>query len=172
MMKLRTALFLAASALAIADARAQEWTRFRGPNGTGVSTSKSIPVTWTEKDFRWRATLPGESHSNPVLWGDRLFLESATNNGTERMLLCLSKEDGKEVWSKKYPLSANPKHKLNSYASSTPAVDQDRVYASFADTEKFLVKAWDHSGKEMWTVNLGPFKSQHGLGASPVVYAE
>src|SRR5262249_55010805 len=123
-----------------------------------------------EKDFRWRATLPGESHSNPVIWGDRLFIESATNNGTERMLLCLSKEDGKELWSKKYPMSANPKHKLNSFASSTPAVDQDRAYASFADAEKFFVKAWDHSGKELWTVNLGVFKSQHGLGASPIVF--
>jgi outer membrane protein assembly factor BamB len=69
-------------------------------------------------------------------------------------------------------MSANPKHKLNSFASSTPAVDKDRVYATFADTEKFLVKAWDHAGKELWTVNLGPFKSQHGLGASPIVFEE
>lgn len=153
-------------------AAAQEWTRFRGPNGTGISESKAIPVIWTEKDFRWRVSLPGESHSNPVIWGDRIFLESAQGAGTERMLLCLRKEDGKELWSKKYPMSANTKHKLNSFASSTPAVDKDRVYASFADAEKFLVKAWDHSGKELWTANLGPFKSQHGLGASPIVFED
>jgi outer membrane protein assembly factor BamB len=168
----RAFLALSACAMLIADAAAQEWTRFRGPNGTGVSESKSIPVTWTEKDFRWRVALPGESHSNPVIWGDHIYLESAQGNGTERMLLCLRKEDGQEAWSKKITLAANPKHKLNSYASSTPAVDKDRVYASFADTEKFLVKTWDHSGKELWTVNLGPFKSQHGLGASPIVFEE
>jgi len=155
-------------ALAGSDAVAQDWTRFRGPNGTGVSESKNIPVTWTEKDFKWRIKLPGESHSTPVAWGDHLFLESAV--GLERMLLCIQKSDGKEVWSKKYPMATNPKHKLNSFASSTPAVDAERVYASFADAEKFLVKAWDHAGKELWTADLGPFKAQHGLGASPVVY--
>jgi outer membrane protein assembly factor BamB len=160
--------FLISLALAGADAAAQDWTRFRGPNGTGVSDSKQIPVTWTEKDFRWRVKLPGESHSTPVAFGDHLFLETAV--GLERMLLCLQKSDGKEVWSKKYPMATNPKHKLNSFASSTPAVDAERVYASFADAEKFLVKAWDHSGKELWTENLGPFKAQHGLGASPVVH--
>jgi outer membrane protein assembly factor BamB len=154
--------------LASAVADAQEWTRFRGPNGTGVSESKSIPVTWTEKDFKWRVKIAGESHSNPVAWGDHLFLESAV--GTERMLLCLKKSDGGEVWSKKYPMSTNPKHRLNSFASSTPTVDAERVYGMFADATDFFVKAWDHSGKEVWSSNLGPFKAQHGLGASPVVY--
>src|SRR5262245_624507 len=85
-------------ALAGADAAAHEWTRFRGPNGTGVSDSKQIPVTWTEKDFKWRVKLPGESHSTPVAYGEHLFIESAV--GTERMLLCLRKSDGQEVWSK------------------------------------------------------------------------
>lgn len=168
----RALLALWAAALLGAPAAAQEWTRFRGPNGTGISESKSIPVTWTEKDFRWSVAIPGQSHSTPVFWGDRLFLESAQDEGKERMLLCLRKEDGREVWMKKYSMATHPKHKLNSYASSTPAVDKDRVYASFADVEKFVVRAWDHAGKELWNVNLGPFKSQHGLGASPILFEE
>jgi outer membrane protein assembly factor BamB len=116
--------------------------------------------------------IPGESHSNPVFWDDRIFLESSMPDASERMILCLKKEDGSELWRNKIALSKNPKHNLNSYASSTPAVDKDRVYGLFADTEKFLVKAWDHAGKELWTVDLGPFKSQHGLGTSPVVYED
>jgi outer membrane protein assembly factor BamB len=165
-------LSIALFAFLAASATAQEWTRFRGPNGLGISESKSIPVTWTEKDFRWRVTIPGESHSNPVFWGDKIFLESALPSATERMILCLKKEDGSELWNRKIPLAKNPKHNLNSFASSTPAVDKDRVYALFADTEKYLVKAWDHAGKELWTVNLGPFESQHGLGTSPVVFED
>lgn len=167
--------FLVAAVLCVGSAPelpAQEWTRFRGPNGTGVSESKSIPTTWTEKDFRWRVPIPGESHSNPVFWGDKIFLESSTPDAKERMILCLKKEDGSELWSRKVPMSSFKKHPLNSFASSTPAVDKDRVYALFADPEKFLVKAWDHAGKEAWTVNLGPFESQHGLGSSPIVYDE
>jgi outer membrane protein assembly factor BamB len=159
-------------ALAGSDAVAQDWTRFRGPNGTGISESKNIPVTWTETDFKWRVKIPGESHSAPVAWGEHLFLQSAQANGTERMILCIRKSDGKEAWSKKVPMSTNPKHKYNSFASSTAAVDADRVYASFADTEKFLVKAWDHAGKEVWSVDLGPYLAQHGLGSSPLVFED
>ncbi len=157
-------------ALAGADAAAQDWSRFRGPNGTGISDSKNIPVTWTEKDFKWRVKIPGESHSTPVVWGDHLYIESAT--GTDRMLLCIQKSNGKEVWSKKYPMPADPrtKHKFNSFASSTPAVDAERVYGLFAEPGNFFVRAWDHSGKEVWNANLGPFNGGHGLGASPVVF--
>lgn len=158
--------------LTAAEVPAQEWTRFRGPNGLGISESKGIPTTWTEKDFRWRVKIPGESHSNPVFWGDKIFLESSTPDAKERMLVCLKKEDGSELWIRKVPLTKNPKHNLSSFASSTPAVDKDRVYALFADTEQYLVKAWDHAGKELWTVDLGPFKSQHGLGTSPVLHDE
>lgn len=171
-MKIHRIAVVLALAIVAADAPAQEWTRFRGPNGIGISESKSIPTTWTEGDFRWRVALPGVSHSNPVFWDDKIFLESAAADGKERMLLCLKKADGSELWSRKIALSKNPKHNLNSYSSSTPAVDKDRVYALFADTEKYLVQCWDHAGKELWTVDLGPFKSQHGLGTSPVVYED
>ncbi|MBC7852940.1 MAG: hypothetical protein IAF94_05850, partial [Pirellulaceae bacterium] len=86
------------------DAAAQEWTRFRGPNGTGISTATGIPVTWTEQDFRWRVPIAGDSHSQPVIWGERIFLTSATNAGKERALICLQKADGKELWRKTYSL--------------------------------------------------------------------
>src|SRR6186997_1211899 len=94
-------LVLLLAALCSTHASAQEWTRFRGPNGTGISNAKGIPVTWTEQDFRWRISIPGLSHSQPVIWGDRLFLTNATENSNERALLCLSKKDGKELWAKK-----------------------------------------------------------------------
>src|SRR5262245_29326144 len=98
MMNVRILLVLAAWALAIGDAGAQEWTRFRGPNGTGVSESKGVPVTWTEKDFKWRVELPGHSHSTPGIWGEKIFVQSASkDDGRERMLLCLSKADGQEL---------------------------------------------------------------------------
>jgi outer membrane protein assembly factor BamB len=161
---------LAAAALLTAPAGAQEWTRFRGPNGTGISTAKDIPVSWTERDFRWRVPLAGEGHAQPVFWGDKIFVPSARNQGRERLLQCLNRADGAELWSRAVPLSTHNKHRLNSYASSTPAVDADRVVACFVDPAKFLVKAWDHAGRELWSVDLGPFVSQHGHGASPILY--
>jgi outer membrane protein assembly factor BamB len=165
-------LVLSAALILLGEAAAQEWTRFRGPNGSGVSESKGVPVTWTEKDFRWRVAIPGDGDGQPVIWGDKLFVTSAVDKGAERMLLCLSKEDGKELWSKKLPMGTYNKNKSRCWALTTPAVDKDHVFATFADEEKYLVKAYDHAGKELWTVNLGPFKSQHGMGASPMIFEE
>ena len=55
-------------------------------------------------------------------------------------------------------------------ALATTAVDAERVYAVFSSTEQFLVKAFDHEGKELWSANLGGFRSQHGHGASPILW--
>lgn len=150
---------------------AQEWTRFRGPNGTGISTDKRIPITWTEQDFRWRVPIPGEGHSQPVIWGNKLFLTTAIDNGKERALLCLNKDDGQEIWSKRYPLPTHrPQNRNASYANSSAVVDGERVIASFVSQDHFWVRAFDHAGTELWSRDLGPFQSQHGHGASPMIY--
>lgn len=163
----------AACLLALAlPSRAQEWTRFRGPNGTGISASKTAPVTWTEKDYLWRVKLPGEGDGQPVIWGDKIFLTCCQGDGAQRLLVCLRKDNGQEVWSKKFAMSAYNRGKSRTHASSSPAVDKDRVVACFADPQQYFVKAWDHSGKELWTANLGPFQSQHGQGSSPVLFED
>ncbi len=152
-------------------ATAQEWTRFRGPNGTGISEAKTIPVTWTEQDFRWRVAVPGESHSQPVIWGQKIFLTSALNAGEERTLLCLQKSDGKILWAKTYPLPTHkPGSKNSGYANGSPVVDRDRVIACFVSKEHFWVRSFDHAGNELWSRDLGTFTSQHGHGASPMIY--
>lgn len=163
-------LVLFAAAFMAGEASAQEWTRFRGPNGTGISESKGVPVKWTESDFRWRVPVPGRSHSQPVIWGEKLFVTSAEDNGQQRMILCFNKDDGQTLWVKKVVMGTHRKNRDNSYSSCTPTVDKDRVYACFVDTQKYVVKAWDHSGKELWSVNLGPFDSQHGYASSPMLY--
>jgi outer membrane protein assembly factor BamB len=157
-----------------AEAGAQEWTRFRGPNGTGISTAKGVPVKWSEQDFAWRVPIAGRSDGQPVFWGDKVFLSSSQDEGRERLMICLSKADGKELWVKKFPLAPRGKKEGNNptFAASTPAVDKDRVVALFADPQQFLVKAWDHSGKELWTVNLGPYVAPHGMGTSPIFYED
>ena len=69
--KLRPNLGLAAILLALffsAEAVAENWTRFRGPNGSGIAGAANIPATWTEKDYNWKIELPGKGHSSPALW--------------------------------------------------------------------------------------------------------
>jgi outer membrane protein assembly factor BamB len=153
---------------------AQEWTRFRGPNGSGVSEDQAIavPSTWGEADVRWKVDLPGAGHSQPVLWGEKVFLTGAEEAGARRLIFCLRAGDGGVEWVKRLPSRTFPKHQRNTYASSTPAVDAERVYAAFSTPESYLLLAFDHRGEEVWRHDLGPFKSQHGDGTSPVVIGD
>jgi outer membrane protein assembly factor BamB len=158
--------------LAAAAAPAQEWTRFRGPNGAGLSEADGIPVTWSEKEEVWRARLPGTGISQPVLWGGRIFLTAANGDGSERSVVCLEAADGSVAWRTGWAFATSPKHQRSSHAASTPAVDAERVYYTFSTPEKYVIGALDHAGKEVWTVDLGSYVNGHGDGASPIVFEE
>src|SRR5690349_19128499 len=141
------------------------WPRFRGPNGTGIATDRDIPVQWTDKDgVLWKTAIPGLGNSSPVVWGEQIFLQSATQDGKERFLLCLDVHDGKIVWSRSIPGSRAHINAKNSWASSTPTTDGHRVYTLFWDGSKVSVHAFDLRGEHLWSRDLGRFTSQHGPG--------
>lgn len=154
------------------DAGAQEWTRFRGPNGSGVSDAKSVPVSWTEKDYHWKAPLPAPGHSSPVIWGDKIFLSGADDGTAERKIFAISTKDGKPLWTKSYQSSVHKRHKLNSFASPTAVVDADVVVYSWTAPEELTLMAVDHKGEEKWKRNLGPVVSMHSAGVSPIIYKD
>ena len=78
----RAALAAALVLLVVTAGSADNWPRFRGPNGTGVAADKDVPVLFGEKDnLLWKAPLPGKGNSSPVIWGDGLFVQSASENG-------------------------------------------------------------------------------------------
>ncbi|MBI4602797.1 MAG: PQQ-binding-like beta-propeller repeat protein [Planctomycetes bacterium] len=169
---LRAAALALAAALAPLAAPAQEWSRFRGPNGSGLSAAFSVPTEWTEKDFDWRVPLPGPGISQPVLWGERIFLTAATADGSERMVLCLKAADGAAEWTRRSPSAACPRHQRNTHATSTPAVDAERIYFSFSTPGAYTLGALDHGGRELWKRDLGPYDSQHGDGSSPILVGD
>jgi outer membrane protein assembly factor BamB len=158
--------------LAVVSAlHAANWPRFRGPNGAGVADDKDIPVRWTDKDgLLWKVAIPGEGHSSPVVWDDKVFLQSAAPDGKERWLLCLDAGSGKLLWQEKVPASSSRINPLNTLASSTPATEGERVYVVFWDGKEIELFAYDFKGKLQWKRDLGGFKSQHGAGTSPIVY--
>jgi outer membrane protein assembly factor BamB len=155
----------------VGPAAGQEWTRFRGPNGSGVSPA-ALPARWAENDYNWKVELPGVGHSSPVLWGERVFVTSAEEDTGKRVVVCLAAGDGQRLWTRAFPGERQGKHPDNSFASATPAVDERHVYVCWADAREYLVIALDHDGKEAWRRDLGPFQSGHGFGASPVVYGD
>jgi len=152
---------------------AQEWARFRGPNGTGVSQARTIPTTWTEKDFNWKIKLPGGSgHSSPVVWGDKVFVLSAESKTATRYMLCYDANNGKELWQRKYESTSHHLHLRSSFASCTPAVDADHVHVGWSTPKETTLKAFDHEGNEVWSRDLGRWVSQHGFGASPILFED
>ncbi len=155
-------------AVCISPLSAQEWTRFRGPNGSGVSQAK-IPGTWEASDYNWKIDLPGVGHGSPVVWRDRIYLISADPKSGTRYVLCINAADGKKIWTKEYTGVPHHLHALNSYASCTPAVDADGIYVAWSDPDHTVLKALSHDSEEKWSVDMGPWVSQHGFGTSPMI---
>ena len=150
------------------SAGGQEWTRFRGPDGTGIGRGESIPVSFTEADYLWKVELSGPGHSSPVLWGDRIFLTCTHDARKERKVVCLDARSGKTLWSTNMPFTPYHHNRLNSFAASTPAVDAERVYVNWISGGTFVALALDHAGHKLWRREMGEFKAKHGAGASPI----
>ena len=163
-------LTFAILALTIASADAQNWSRFRGEDGSGVSEQKGIPVTWSQGDYDWNVELAGIGHAQPIVWGKTLFATSAVDKGAERFIFCIDTETGKTRWQKTIGLNQSRKHNKSSWASATPVTDGKAVYFTFADKETYMVVAYDFDGQLLWRRSLGAFESQHGLGVSPILF--
>jgi outer membrane protein assembly factor BamB len=153
------------------QAGAADWPRFRGDNGTGTSQDRDVPVEFSEgQNLVWKTPIPGLGNSSPIVWGDRIFLQSASADGKERLLVSLNLKDGKILWTKSLPGAKAKINVKNSLASSTPATDGERVYAVFWDGAGLTLHACDFQGNQLWQESLGGHKSQHGAAVSPIVH--
>ncbi|MEM9016689.1 MAG: PQQ-binding-like beta-propeller repeat protein, partial [Verrucomicrobiota bacterium] len=151
------------------DVDAEEWTRFRGPNGSGISKATGIPVTWTEKDYNWEIKLPAKGSSSPVVWGGRIYLTGHAENDLQRTVLCINAEDGVILWRRNYSFDSHYLHRDNDFASATPCVDNDGVIVVWSTPDEILMIALDHEGTERWRRDLGPFRGLHGTASSPII---
>lgn len=149
------------------------WPRFRGPSGQGWTTARSLPLRWSKdgENILWRTRIPGRGNSSPVVWGERVFLTSATEQGKERMLHCLDLADGRLLWSRTAP-ARSPEPSVrdkNGYASATPVTDGERVIA-FLGACGLL--CYDIAGNLQWHYDAFRFKTTHGTGSSPLLYKD
>lgn len=147
---------------------AEEWSRFRGPNGTGVSADKNLPATFDEANTAWKVEL-GKGWSSPVLWKDEVIVTAETGTGT-RAVICLSAKDGKVLWKHEEHFTEHRKHNFNSFASSSPFVDADRIYVNWSNGTTIQALALDHSGKVVWrNDHVADYIHEHGTGVSALV---
>ena len=147
-----------------AVARAEDWGRFRGPNGTGVSGATDLPVRLDPDRNLWKTSLP-PGHSSPVLTPDRIFVTA--HEGDARLVLCLDRRHGAILWRRQVPrVHAGRLENVNGPASPSPVTDGRNVYAFFQD---FGLISFAPDGTERWRLPLGPFNTFYGFGASPIL---
>ena len=170
---LLTSLFLIAGlSLTSAALHAEDWPQFRGPTGQGISTETDLPLKWSStENVAWKTPIPGQSWSSPIVWADRVFLATATDNGVSCRVLCLDRATGSVLWNKEalQQTTAGRKEGRNSYATPTPATDGKLVFAVFFDGS---FAALNFAGDVVWTNRSYPFYSQHGLGTSPILWKD
>ncbi|MBI68415.1 MAG: hypothetical protein CMJ38_00025 [Phycisphaerae bacterium] len=148
----------------------REWTRFRGPDGTGLGQAEGLPVKWKDSDYAWKVKLPGVGHASPVLWGTRLFTTCSDERDGSQYVLCYNAINGENIWEKKLKSVKYPHHKFNSFASSTPCVDAEFLYVNWTTKESNDLLCFDHDGNMMWRRDFGDYETQHGNGFSPIVH--
>ncbi len=142
-----------------------DWSRFRGPNGSGVSATKGLPAEFgPDKNVIWKTPLP-QGFSSPVIHGNRIFL---TGRRDEQLLtMAVDRTSGKILWERVAPRSRKePLDKRNHPAAASAATDGQHVVVFFGD---YGLIAYDVDGKELWKRPLGPFNNIYGMGASPVI---
>lgn len=176
---------------AVADftvvSRADDWTRFRGPNGSATSSETGLPTKWSDsQNLKWKCKLPGYGASSAVVWKDKVFVTCYSGYGTEggsqrqsdlmRHVVCVDRGTGKILWDRKVKPYL-PEDRAggflsgHGYASSTPVTDGEHVYVFFGKTG---VLAFDMQGKQVWKSSVGTGSAMNGWGAgsSPILYKD
>ena len=162
-------------AAAAAEDRSNNWTRFRGPFGSGISPAPDMPTTWdapSGKGIVWKAAVPLPGNNSPILWKDRVFLTGATEE--RREAYCFEAPTGKLLWKAELPPSppgTEPPKVMEDtgFAAPTGATDGVRFYALFANGD---LVALDLDGKLAWLRRLGVPKNPYGHASSLVCYAD
>ncbi|MFM8273322.1 MAG: PQQ-binding-like beta-propeller repeat protein, partial [Gemmata sp.] len=178
-----TAAFCTFALLLSGAAMAEDWPQFRGPTGGGVSAEKDLPLVWggpKDENVVWTADLPGEGIASPVVWKDRLFVVTASRKEDdkkadrkepEQYVACYDTATGKLRWNAVVPHGpwkrSHTGRPGGGWASCTPAVDGERVYALFGSS---VLVALDHDGKTAWRAELTPHDYDVEMATSPVLF--
>lgn len=153
----------------ISNDRREPWARFRGASGLGVlELPDTTPLRLTEQPA-WKVKLAGTGNGSPVIFQQRVFVQSADSNSAAQFLQCFDLNDGATVWTKEFPGEAHRTHASGSLASSTPTVDADRIYFCWGSPSHTHLAAVTHEGTIVWQRDLGPNRFDHGFGSSPTL---
>lgn len=170
------------------------WPQFRGSGSLGTAAGPGLPEVWdTEKNIVWQTGIPGRAWSSPIVWGDRIFLTTAIQDGGELepvkpglyfggerpaptepyrwIVYCVDSASGEILWERTAHQGVPKRgcHLKSSLASETPVSDGRRVYAYFGNVGLFC---YDLDGNPLWKRIWDDVPTRNGWGtaASPVLH--
>ncbi len=149
----------------------ENWPQFRGPRGAGHADVAGLPIRWSEtENVRWKTRIHGKAWSSPVIWGDQIWLTTATPDGHQLFAICVDRATGNivrdlQIFDIKKPSYCIP---FNSYASPTPVIEAGRVYVHFGSAGTACLDS--ASGKVLWTRQDLPCDHHRGPGSSPILH--
>lgn len=172
------------------------WPQWRGPLGTGAALKGNPPTEFNEtKNLKWKTAIPGTGHATPIVWGDKIIVQTAVPTDEKgdtslmakasRMpgslsdvihdfkVLLVNRETGKIIWEKTVTreMPQEGTHKLGSWASNSPCTDGEFIYAYFGSRGLFCL---DFDGNIRWQKDFGQIKKvmSFGEGESPFLYKD
>lgn len=147
------------------------WPNLHGPFHNGHSDSRGLPLTWSEtENVVWKTPIHDSGWSSPVVWGNQVWLTTATDDGKQSFGLCVDRETGKVLYDQKLFDNDNPEdtRKYNSFASPTPAIEEGRVYLSFGSYGTACIDT--RTFKTLWTRRDLPCLHWRGPGSSLIIF--
>lgn len=180
---------------------ARPWPSFRGANSEGTGDGQGAVAEWdgpSGKNILWKTQIPGLANSSPIIWGDKVFVTSAsTIEGDESLRIglygdvdsiedttehiwavyALDKTTGEVLW-RRVAATGVPKvkrHLKSTHANPTPATDGRHVVANFGSEG---VYCYDFDGRLLWKKDLGRLESgwfydptyEWGFSSSPILH--
>jgi outer membrane protein assembly factor BamB len=157
------------------------WPEYRGPTGDGHAAKDAHPpLQWSEeKNVVWKTAIHGLGWSSPVVWGDQVWLTTATTpDGKQQpdpkdlFVLCLDRRTGRVIHDRKLWHIEKPGfcHAANTFASCTPAIEAGRVYVHFGSYGTACLDT--ATGKTLWERRDLPCDHYRAPGASPVLFED
>ncbi len=156
-----------------AMSQTENWTHFRGSNLNGIANTEKVPAFFNDTlNVEWKTEISGKGLSSPVIYGDQVWITTASEDGKELFAVCLDFESGSirnkiRVFT---PDSVMQKNSLNSYATPTPCIEDGFVFAHFGSLGTACINTFN--GKVVWRRTDLKCDHMQGPGSSPILYKD
>jgi outer membrane protein assembly factor BamB len=148
----------------------KNWTHFRGSKSNCIAENEKVPLKWDDSVVRWKTEIHDKGYSSSVIYGNQIWLTTATADGKELFAVCVDFNSGKIIHDIKVftPEKVESKNNLNTYATPTPCIEKDFVYVHFGIYGTACIKTSD--GSIVWKVTDYYCKHVQGPASSPIIY--